>query len=848
MDLPTCPACGQSVLDDDVEDCPFCGASMTGKPFQTGKSSSPATANRNKPKRTVKSDQRTKPVESSAMAKSRDKASLNAEDDDPFAVDTAAAETAIQLRPNRAKGRSYEVVCPMCETAGYTSSKAAGREVRCASSECLVPLFTAPQIETKEEPVEEPGSRGPSAAVIAAGVLVIFVGGALWYFVFSGDESTPPGRQIASGPSLNHLRVAPPPDNGDEPAKKNVLEDDQRPPTPAEIREQALSAMIEASITRERNRSKPFCRRLTAEAFAVSGELEAARRQLQQLSQTRRPIPYYSVTPIVDVVWKELQEGKTDAALQTIKSAQEHAVKLPLRGRSRLDIVTALATILVAVGQDDEARELIEKHHENSQLGQLSADLFAVRSLGTHDLDSADGSGPLYPWKEPQIVAVTLGLAARGQWEAALRWAENQPDKETRIDSVVVWADQLARQAVVTQRPLDHAQISTAAQKLPPAGQARLYARLADRQLSAGMNQPAEQSLVSARDALASVSLPEEIVLPGMKQLLKFQLPNTALLKMAALAAGEIAGVEARLKRPRDAWASLEQAMKFLRAAAPSPLASRQHRDELNDLGKQAIRDRLTALLQLSSDDDARLALNSYRGKCNLMLQRSLKRFDIQTALLIRAVEWNLEDDVWNEIRTRADQPDVHLREPFYHTKVPWILRDRYLAAGAENTVAEIEDALSAAGLQRPNAEQHFIREASRYVEHGDVRKAAQALEQFNLSRVNRATRDRWRLRLACRLVNRGQLEDAFSFIREIDHEDVMLREDAWQLMAALATRNGHLLQLWDIAQESRLPPTEIVALYRGLVGAIAATDSERSTPPLEVVNEESTLNDSPRP
>src|SRR5262249_55066482 len=31
-DLPSCPSCGQSVLDDDVDECPFCGASMSGRP------------------------------------------------------------------------------------------------------------------------------------------------------------------------------------------------------------------------------------------------------------------------------------------------------------------------------------------------------------------------------------------------------------------------------------------------------------------------------------------------------------------------------------------------------------------------------------------------------------------------------------------------------------------------------------------------------------------------------------------------------------------------------------------------------------------------------------------------
>ena len=30
MDLPSCPGCNQSVLDDDATHCPFCGASMSG--------------------------------------------------------------------------------------------------------------------------------------------------------------------------------------------------------------------------------------------------------------------------------------------------------------------------------------------------------------------------------------------------------------------------------------------------------------------------------------------------------------------------------------------------------------------------------------------------------------------------------------------------------------------------------------------------------------------------------------------------------------------------------------------------------------------------------------------------
>ena len=37
MDFQICPSCQQSVLEDDVEVCPFCGASMKGPPAKTAK-------------------------------------------------------------------------------------------------------------------------------------------------------------------------------------------------------------------------------------------------------------------------------------------------------------------------------------------------------------------------------------------------------------------------------------------------------------------------------------------------------------------------------------------------------------------------------------------------------------------------------------------------------------------------------------------------------------------------------------------------------------------------------------------------------------------------------------------
>ena len=44
MDLPSCPACNQSVLDDDATHCPFCGASMSGDGTTVSVPERPTTA------------------------------------------------------------------------------------------------------------------------------------------------------------------------------------------------------------------------------------------------------------------------------------------------------------------------------------------------------------------------------------------------------------------------------------------------------------------------------------------------------------------------------------------------------------------------------------------------------------------------------------------------------------------------------------------------------------------------------------------------------------------------------------------------------------------------------------
>ena len=99
MDFRKCPACEASVLEDDVDDCPFCGASMSGKPKPTGSSSKPTTASKESG---GKAEQAKKPASGGPAPKpgGAGKAQAKASDDDkageddPFDVDTTAVRKA----------------------------------------------------------------------------------------------------------------------------------------------------------------------------------------------------------------------------------------------------------------------------------------------------------------------------------------------------------------------------------------------------------------------------------------------------------------------------------------------------------------------------------------------------------------------------------------------------------------------------------------------------------------------------------------------------------------------------------------------------------------------------------
>ena len=184
MDFRICPSCEQSVLDDDVEDCPFCGNSMSGK-AKPVKPSQPQPAVKSPAKDVISSDAKKTPAPAPKATST----------ETPKSPKQAATSSR---KPPRIKGSltascRHEVQCPMCETTGFVPESYIGKEVQCRNKECLVPLFNVPEPEKEEEPPSPSfiAKYGIILAILA--VLILGTGGGIFYVASQeAPKTTPP--------------------------------------------------------------------------------------------------------------------------------------------------------------------------------------------------------------------------------------------------------------------------------------------------------------------------------------------------------------------------------------------------------------------------------------------------------------------------------------------------------------------------------------------------------------------------------------------------------------------------------------------------------------------------------
>lgn len=382
------------------------------------------------------------------------------DNDDPFAVaQSPPAKKVLQCAPKPMKGRLHRVVCPMCDTQGFIPKAAVGRQVRCANKKCMVPVFEAEGQDKERAPQaparvsdgeadkprkkpKAPGEKNPMVMyAVVGGVLLALTLGFVAYLNKPGVSQLGP----ANIPMPDYVENEP----------EDTLKTEVEVPVVVDYRSKA-TALVEEMIKMARvtsgNRDKPFCRRLTGDAFLRLGldtQADAEFAQMQNISRNAgRDTAYYRVGPLVTNYWKQLSAGDQAAADKRLAEANGLAGSIPKSGLLAVATTVSLAAALVESGDPSGAAELIRQHQPDVtvalQLDAARHGAWMVTSATLEDSgQDALAPGEVFLWNEPLKTAVGVQLSARRRWDSALVWINTLSNPVTTADTIAAVGHQM---------------------------------------------------------------------------------------------------------------------------------------------------------------------------------------------------------------------------------------------------------------------------------------------------------------------------------------------------------------------------------------------------------------------
>ena len=837
MVLPTCPSCGQSVLDDDVKECPFCNASMTSSsepapqkpktvvPPSKKKPVDPVKQSAPKPKVSKSS-----PVESSSRTKPKPKK------EDPASNSNRVASTdgvGIPLEKFRSKTNRFAVVCPMCDTKGFAPKSASGREVRCVNSKCLVPLFDAPRLKTEKK--EETAEQRSMMPLISGGVVLLAIAGAVvWFLVIKpqGSGSDPIIKKppvIVDNSTNNDGNV----DN--DPDKKNPETNDPPAiifPSFIEIQNEALAKMIPAAQQVSNNRSKPYCRWQTAETYLEAGKYDLARAEIKQLGRVKPSIPFYQLMPLTKLAWKEIENDQDPTA--TIKQAFALASQFPRPGKEAFEAKVKLASLLIAKNRQADALALIKTEREDQSTGRFTSLLLQTEIEETGDFDAVVSKAPILPLRQPQWSAVAMLLVSHGALEKAINWSIQHPEPVVKAQSLASCFETKAfltfsksksgsKKESITQLLSKKSKV----EKLGKETNAYILTRVAMEQFSHGDEAEAVKTLAIAKQYLTKIKIPDALPRPDMKMMYRGRFPAHKQLEILAFAYAEVARLEALLGHPEESWKQLQNGLACTRAMTPSPAVCREIVAKLKQMGSAYFKSKLKELLELKTNDEAGLAFKDYRTHARQLAKKSEARFQLQTTMLIHATSWKgLPLLVLTEIKERQANQDIDQREPYQETRIidylrTWFdgIKDKAILEKIKS-LPKLDDItkLLTSGSRRIPVPVLLHAYRTR-IKEGLLKEAAEVIKPGGT--LGRHLSSMTALQSVCQLVKQDKHKEALQLTSAF--ADPLVREPALRLISMLATSRGKGQPFWEESKHFSFHPTEKISLYHGMVTGIAA-------------------------
>ncbi len=844
MEFRNCPSCKASVLEDDVEDCPFCGASMSGKPTAkpapkpaAGPSKSPAAGATKPAAPTAKGPaaKASTPEKAPATSSARTRLPRDEEpekpayDADPFEVDPLAHKQAAQVSVKSGKGRTIEVKCPMCETVGYIAPSQAGKDVKCCNPSCKLPIFKSPKLpeEVKAEPEKPKGLSGLMLAMI--GLVVVAAAGGIYYFVLREDPKPVVG-PIDNGP----VKPDGPAPEIKVPENIVVLVAKKVVTTVAEIRQLALDDILK--VTGQHDiRSKPYGQQIAAEAFMAVGDLSKAKELIEKMGPAG---DQYAAEPMSILAHMQLDAGDKTGAEVSLNKAVTMSAKLREDvGRSPLDAAAILAAALIRFERNAEAVALLNRFTGKDLEGRALLSEMWRDSLdqGTFDFAKQSTLSHLELSGNSLWVSTTLQLCRHGQWDAAIKWARSAPDPITQDASQAAFAGMLAARLFRTPDPVLDAQLKAAIESAGLAAKVRMQVAAAEVRLMAGDKGITAATVAEIELLLATTQIPPAAEIPEMKAIYDSKgvafagLPDPRPGTSLAFAWADIADLQMKLGDTAGGWAMQGKAMDMLRSVSPSPGIA-QHLVDQCESNEGVVTNQLNMILKLGNDGAKKgRALSQYRVQCNEILKIANTRFAHQQTLLRRSIRYGLFSEVWKFVQD-SEQGELARIEPYRSRSK--LLTDLFYAARlagdeafatqvhAEYTEDEKKPVKQAAGTVGMLATATFVARA------GDVRKAAEALKKlYEGNLVDRHLIDQHVLQLMIELAAKS-IPSAYTYIQRL--ADPTIREDSMRLLAGWTIVQGKGPELWMlIANDREIKTTDKAAAYLGFLEGIQATGAK---------------------
>ncbi|MES2789866.1 MAG: hypothetical protein V4719_09605 [Planctomycetota bacterium] len=853
--LPTCPACKQSVLDDDATECPFCGANMktgkggSAKPPAATKPAAPAAKSPATPPPATKSTP-SKPTSKPASRKSMlddddDDPFAAGEDDDPFAAatkqDAANKAKAIPVSVKKTKTHVVELKCPMCDTVGFVPENVGGKDVKCSNPKCTVPVFMAPKIFGAPAPIApppaKPKSTGPSKkplifAIVGGVAFVAIVGLAV---LFWPDTSGPPAAETdfkALAEKARQERAAQglpdPVDVAANTGKPN------KPGDPAAVEAAAPAApaldvahtliLIEDYGQQEQLVNKKYCRVRTAIGYATINDVPKMQDQFHKLDQVETSLQHFKIPALLTLGWQQLAAGKKAEAAKTADEALAATVKIGKGSRDTQESVMDLAAFLVANNKADAARKLMDEHFNQDSSTSLVVTTAFTRHQRLFDFDlklPGSSANPNCAWGE---VGVTLILTSEGLWNEAQQWAESNPDVEARTDCVVAWADARLQDAISKKQPVD-ANVEGVGAKLTPAGKVQLLAQLGLTQAVSGNNAEAERLMAAAAAALKAIPVPPPARFPTAneiyKEILAWKSPELVPLRQAIVGATLLGQVQARLKKSDEAWNSMLEALTFARGMAPSPAAARAMNATAQSLPLDTLRDKVRTELNLRSRDEATRKARELLNKFDSIVEQGIARYRLQEAILKQAVEAGLTVQVWREALSLSQRNDPNELEPYLSGTLPLHLIQSFNAQGLTKEAGEVTTRIE--GTMLPTDEVMDLKQ--QIAESLKNQKISEIVGVFSQRRLTGAAEE-FALKTLSQLAKQpGQALPTLAAVTSMDVRtyNQFVKLEALRMLAAYAGLHGSPAAVGTAIQNQKQLPLERVSAYLGLLEGFTA-------------------------